>query len=78
MSLRPTIRNNKLLLTCLLRLTKFVAIWKDLGLLRTRQQGHSPETIREVMVRMREMYPNAGVREMIGLLFHEHDMAVSR
>lgn len=78
MSLRPTIRNNKLLLTCLLRLTKFVAIRKDLGLLRTRQQGHSPETIREVMVGMREMYPDAGVREMIGLLFHEHDMAVSR
>ena len=70
--------DNKLLLTCLLRLTKFVAIWKDLGLLRTCQQGHGPETIREVMVGMREMYPDTGVWEMIGLLFHEHDMAVSR
>jgi len=27
---------------------------------------------------MQTMYPDAGVREMIGLLFHEHDMAVSR
>jgi len=30
------------------------------------------------MIGMWDMYPDAGVHEMIGLLFHEHDMAVSR
>ena len=59
-------------------LTKFVAIRKQLGLVRTQQQAHTPETIHDVMVDMWVMYPDAGLREMIGLLFHEHDMAVSR
>jgi len=59
-------------------LTKFVAIRKALGLVRTRQQAHTPETIRDVMVDMRVMYPDAGLREMIKLLFHEHNLAVSR
>ncbi|KAI5999092.1 hypothetical protein EDD15DRAFT_2386441 [Pisolithus albus] len=59
-------------------LTKFLEIRKQLGLLRTRQQGHTCESIRETMVEMRNMYPDAGVREMIGLLFHEQGMAVSR
>ena len=30
------------------------------------------------MLEMQNMYPDAGVREMIGLLFHEHNIAVSR
>ena len=59
-------------------LTKFKAIRKQLGLCRTRQQGLTPDDIREVMVEMRIIYPNAGMREMIGLLFHEHGLAVSR
>ncbi|KAI6011252.1 hypothetical protein BKA83DRAFT_4502818 [Pisolithus microcarpus] len=59
-------------------LTKFLEIRKQLGLLRTRQQGHTCESIQEVMVEMQNMYPDAGVREMIGLLFHEQGMAVSR
>ena len=59
-------------------LTKFKAIRKQLGLCRTRQQGLTPDDIQEVMVEMRIIYPDAGVREMIGLLFHEHSLAVSR
>ncbi|KAI6156948.1 hypothetical protein BKA82DRAFT_142282, partial [Pisolithus tinctorius] len=59
-------------------LTKFQEIRKQLGLLCTRQQGHTCESIQDVMVEMWTMYPDAGVREMIGLLFHEHGMAVSR
>ncbi|KIO03946.1 hypothetical protein M404DRAFT_144376, partial [Pisolithus tinctorius Marx 270] len=59
-------------------LTKFQEIQKQLGLLRTHQQGHTCESIQDVMVEMRKMYPDAGVHEMIGLLFHEHGMAVSR
>lgn len=59
-------------------LTKLKAIRKQLGLYRTRQQGLTTNDIQEVMVEMRRMYPDAGVCEMIGLLFHEHGMAVSR
>ncbi|KAF8420586.1 hypothetical protein L210DRAFT_3491406 [Boletus edulis BED1] len=59
-------------------LTKFIEICKGLRLYRTRQQAHTPDTIRPVMTELHEIYPNAGVREMISLIFHEHDMAVSR
>lgn len=59
-------------------LTKFVQIRNSLGLRRTRQQAHTPESIQPVMIGLRQMYPNAGVREMVSLIFHEHDMAVSR
>ncbi|KAF8119494.1 hypothetical protein EV363DRAFT_1462101 [Boletus edulis] len=61
-----------------LGLRKFKDIRKDMGLKRTRQQAHTPQTIHEVMVEMRQVYPNAGAREMISLLFHEKGMAVSR
>jgi hypothetical protein len=60
------------------RLTKFVEIRNKLGLRRTCQQGHTPDSIRPAMVELRAMYPDAGVREMIGLLFHEHNMSVSK
>ena len=59
-------------------LTKFVQIRKQMGLFCTRQQGHTPETIRDAMLDLRVMYPNAGTREMISLLFHERNMSVSR
>ncbi|KAL4067085.1 hypothetical protein V8B97DRAFT_2025370 [Scleroderma yunnanense] len=59
-------------------LTKFVAIQKELGLHCTCQQGHTPESIREIMIKMQHMYPDTGVHKMIGLLFHEHNMAISR
>lgn len=49
-----------------------------LGLIGTRKQNHTPESIRDAMIPMRAMYPDAGVREMIGLLYHEHGMSVSR
>ena len=59
-------------------LTKFKAIRKELGLEHTRQQGHTIGSIRGAMIQLREMYPNAGVREIISLLFHEMEMSVSR
>ncbi|KAI6102910.1 hypothetical protein F5141DRAFT_1007960, partial [Pisolithus sp. B1] len=59
-------------------LTKLQAIRKQLGLLRTCQQGHTCKSIQDIMVEMQRMYPDAGLHEMIGLLFHEHGMAVSR
>ncbi|KAG6369125.1 hypothetical protein JVT61DRAFT_1455 [Boletus reticuloceps] len=59
-------------------LTKFIEMRKNLGLTRTRQQGHMPDSIRGQMVELRKMYPHAGVREMISLLFHEHGLCVSR
>ncbi|KAG1796073.1 uncharacterized protein HD556DRAFT_1234916, partial [Suillus plorans] len=59
-------------------LTKFVKIRIGMGLLRTHQQRHTVESIREAMIELRETYPNAGAREMVNLLFHEHAMSVSR
>lgn len=59
-------------------LTKFVEIRNTLGLKRTRQQDHTPESIHDAMIELRKMYPNAGMREMISLIFDEHNMCVSR
>jgi hypothetical protein len=61
-----------------LRLTKFLKIREGMGLRRTRQQNHSIETIRDAMTNLRAMYPNAGAREVVSLLFHEWDMSVPR
>ncbi|KAG1738721.1 hypothetical protein EDB19DRAFT_1909123 [Suillus lakei] len=59
-------------------ITKFKEIRNAMGLQHTRQQNHSIESIHDTMVDLREAYPNAGVREMVSLLFHEKDMSVSR
>lgn len=61
-----------------IRLTRLREIRRGLGLLGSRQQGHTPETIHDAMVELRQIYPNAGAREMISLLFHERGMAVPR
>jgi hypothetical protein len=65
---------------CLLtsRLTKFVKIRIEMGLLCTRQQSHTVESIHDTMMSLRETYPNAGAQEMVSLLFHERAMSVSR
>lgn len=59
-------------------LTKFRQIRVDMGLERSRRQGHTIETIHEAVTDLRKMYPHAGTREMISLLFHEKSMSVSR
>ncbi|KAG1736064.1 hypothetical protein EDD22DRAFT_852297 [Suillus occidentalis] len=58
--------------------TKFREIRNDMGLLHTRQQSHTIESIHEAMIKLRKAYPNAGAREMVILLFHEKEMSVSR
>ncbi|KAG2359559.1 hypothetical protein BDR07DRAFT_1452328 [Suillus spraguei] len=58
--------------------TKFRQICNDMGLLRTRQQSHTIESIREAMIELRKAYPNAGAQEMVILLFHKKEMSVSR
>ncbi|KAG2054775.1 hypothetical protein BDR06DRAFT_971436 [Suillus hirtellus] len=58
--------------------TKFREIHNDMGLLCTHQQSHTIESIREAMIKLRKAYPNAGVWEMVILLFHEKEMSVSR
>ncbi|KIK32530.1 hypothetical protein CY34DRAFT_27200 [Suillus luteus UH-Slu-Lm8-n1] len=60
------------------KLTKFVKIRIGMGLLHTRQQSHTIESIRDTMMSLRETYPNAGAQEMVSLLFHERAMSVSR
>ncbi|KAG1778947.1 hypothetical protein EV702DRAFT_1186286 [Suillus placidus] len=59
-------------------ITKLKEIRSDMGLKRARQQGHSVETIHDAMVDLQQIYPHAGSREMISLLFHEREMAVPR
>ncbi|KAG1717935.1 hypothetical protein EDB19DRAFT_1899669 [Suillus lakei] len=59
-------------------LTKFRQIRVDMGLERSHRQGHTIETIREAVTELREMFPHAGTREMIGLLFHEKNMSVAK
>ncbi|KAI6037299.1 hypothetical protein BKA83DRAFT_4486298 [Pisolithus microcarpus] len=59
-------------------LTKFIQIRKQMGLIRTRQQGHTAQSIQNAMVELQAIYPNAGAHEMISLLYHEHNMSVSR
>ncbi|KAG1821416.1 hypothetical protein EV424DRAFT_1539144 [Suillus variegatus] len=61
-----------------LGVTKFKEIRNEMGLLRTRKQNHSIESIRKAMIELRKAYPNAGAREMVILLFHEKEMSVSR
>ncbi|KAJ7348305.1 hypothetical protein DFH08DRAFT_914298 [Mycena albidolilacea] len=61
-----------------LGLTKFREIRESLGLFRTRKQEHSLDTIKPAMIRLRAQYPKAGARDMVGLLFHEEKMGVSR
>ncbi|KAG6372779.1 hypothetical protein JVT61DRAFT_7178 [Boletus reticuloceps] len=59
-------------------LTSFKKIRKTLDLERTRKQAHTPDSIRVPMTELRSMYPDAGVREMTSLLFHEYSILASR
>ncbi|KAJ6596587.1 hypothetical protein B0H10DRAFT_2441868 [Mycena sp. CBHHK59/15] len=58
--------------------TKFREMRENMGLYRTKKQGHDVDSIRDAMIRLRAQYPRAGQREISGLLFHEEDMSVSR
>ncbi|KAJ7650764.1 hypothetical protein FB45DRAFT_820169 [Roridomyces roridus] len=59
-------------------LTSFIGMRESMGLFRTRKQGHDVESIQAAMGRLRLQYPKAGRQEMLGLLFHEESMSVSR
>ncbi|GLB43858.1 hypothetical protein LshimejAT787_1500420 [Lyophyllum shimeji] len=61
-----------------LGLTSFKAMRNEMGLERTRKQGHTIYSIREAMVALRVQYTKAGAVEMKSLLFHENSMSVSR
>lgn len=51
---------------------------ESLGLIRARKQKHTVETIGAAVQSLRSTYPKAGGREMVKLLFYEHNMAVPR
>ncbi|KDR70020.1 hypothetical protein GALMADRAFT_230371 [Galerina marginata CBS 339.88] len=59
-------------------ITSFRKIRAKLGLLRTRQQKHTLDSIRSPIVELRERFPKAGVREMKNILFWEKGMCVGR
>ena len=49
-----------------------------MGLLRTRQQAHTPESIHDAMIHLHQRFPNAGEKDIKSVLFHEEKMSVSR
>nr|GAT58506.1 predicted protein [Mycena chlorophos] len=59
-------------------LTSFIKMREDMGLFRTRKQGHDVESIRPAMIRIRGIYPKAGRKEVSDILFHEENMSVPR
>ncbi|THU92671.1 hypothetical protein K435DRAFT_671733, partial [Dendrothele bispora CBS 962.96] len=61
-----------------LGITRFRKMRKALGLLGTRQQGHTVDSISDAMVQLRCQYPKAGRHELHHLLFHEHGIRASR
>ena len=61
-----------------IRLTTFKKWRTEMGLLRTRKQAHTPESIHDAMIRLRQRFPNAGEKDAISILFHEEKMAVPR
>lgn len=66
------------LLTCFLRLSSLKAMRREMGLLRTREQNHTLESIQPALIEMRKRYPKAGARDMTSILFHEKGMCVPR
>ncbi|KIM38531.1 hypothetical protein M413DRAFT_20009 [Hebeloma cylindrosporum] len=61
-----------------LGLTNFRKMRAEMGLTRTRQQAHTPESILPHMQWLRPQYKLAGAREMVNLLFHKRGISVSR
>jgi len=59
-------------------MTSYKEIHKSLGLLSTRQQEHTIETIHDAIVDLRKQFPKAGAWDMTSLLFHCKGMSVSR
>lgn len=53
-------------------------IQNSLGLKHMCQQVHTPDSIHVAMIELQEMYLNAGICEMISLIFYEHNMCVSQ
>ena len=49
-----------------------------MGLKKTRQQGHTAQTIAPMVKAVRTVHPKAGIQEMISLLRQEHNIMVSR
>ena len=45
---------------------------------RPRQKKHTLESIREHVQALRALFPLAGAKEMVSLLFHERDQSVER
>ncbi|CAK5277789.1 unnamed protein product [Mycena citricolor] len=56
----------------------FRKIRERLGFVRTRKQGHTVESIRPHIIKLRVTYPKAGGREMVNLLKFEERILVSR
>ncbi|CAK5263853.1 unnamed protein product [Mycena citricolor] len=60
-----------------LEIKAFRKIREHFGFFRVRKQGHTVETIGDAVARIRVIYPKAGGRDMVNLLFNEENMMVS-
>ena len=59
-------------------INSFRKIRQDLGLERPRRQNHTLASIREHVQALRVLFPLAGAKEMVSLLFHEQNLSVER
>ena len=59
-------------------INSFRKIRQDLGLERPRRQNHTLESICEHVQALRVLFPLAGAKEMVSLLFHEQNLSVER
>ena len=59
-------------------MSKLKTYMKALGLTSTRSQGHTFDTIARPIAELREMYPNAGGREIRTQLLVKFNMRVSK
>lgn len=60
------------------RINSLRKIRQDLGLERPRRQKHTLESIHDHVQELRALFPLAGAKEMVSLLFHEKDLPVER
>ena len=58
-------------------MTSYCETRKKLGLLKAKQQGHTLDTIHEVMKAVQVRFPMAGAQEFVSHLFAEHAMCIS-
>jgi len=74
----PLFTTIQLVLSWVYRMSKLKTYVKRLGLTSARSQGHTFDSIARPIAELREMYPNAGGRELHTHLLNKFEMRVSK